>query len=167
MVGGVGERGAKVLSAFLGAALIVVLALPFLLRPRARGVTAAGSGAGRVAQKLIIVSPHWEGIRTEFERAFSEWTSRNLGHATDVDWLDVGGTSDILRYVRSEFARSPKGIGIDLLFGGGVDPYLALIKDGLLEPCELPPQVLELPAVQPPAWAAAADSPERLLFTGA
>jgi len=122
--------------------LVGVLAVPFLLRPR--------GGAGETVRpvvlpvrKLVLISPHWEGIRTEFERAFSEWTAEHLGHATDLEWLDVGGTSDAIRYVRSEFARSPAGIGIDIFFGGGVDPFMQLAAEDRLAECRLPDEILE------------------------
>lgn len=131
------ERGSGgiALKVALGAALVVVLGVPFVLRPEDAKVHAD--------RKLVIISPHWEGIRTEFGRAFSEWTSRNYGHTTELEWLDMGGTSDDLRYVRSEFTRSPEGIGIDLFFGGGVDPYMEMVSEGLLERCEVPAEVLD------------------------
>ena len=60
-----------------------------------------------------------------------------------MEWLDVGGgSSSILRYIKSEFRRSPEGIGIDLFFGGGVDPYMELSQMGLCSPYRLPDEVL-------------------------
>jgi len=110
-----GKRTARLwLGAALGAALALVLAVPFalsLLRPRQ---SEAARRADLPTRKLIIISPHWEGIRYEFEQGFSEWTARQFNHRTQIEWLDVGGTSDALRYVRSEFSRSPRGINIDL-----------------------------------------------------
>ena len=133
----------KMLLLFLGVAFIAILALPFLYRraappqaPDRRVQDAAGN------HKLIIISPHWEGIRHEFGRAFSLWTEKQLGYQASVEWLDVGGTSDVVRYVRSEFKRAPQGIKVDLLFGGGVDPYLQFKKEGLLQPALIAPDVL-------------------------
>lgn len=131
---GEGDKARRALCVGLCLALVALLGLPFALRPPAT----ASEG-----KKLVIISPHWEGIRAEFDRAFSEWTQAELGHATNIEWLDVGGTSDALRYVRSEFARSPDGIGIDLFFGGGVSPFLELMKDDLLQPCNVSEQILE------------------------
>ncbi len=123
-------------------ALIVVLALPFALRPQ-QPVSEGGERlADLPARELMIVSPHHEGIRKEFEWAFSEWTARKYGHRTEISWPDQGGTSSIIRWVRSRFTTSPEGIGVDMFFGGGVDPYMQLSGDGLLSPCELPPEVL-------------------------
>lgn len=134
----------KMLLLSLGAAFLAVLSLPFLYHP-------APSVQGRVtpaktpgpAGGLVIISPHWEGIRREFGLAFSAWTQKNLGYKTDVEWLDVGGTSDAVRYVRSEFRRAPRGINADLFFGGGIDPYLQFKKEGLLEPAGIAPAVID------------------------
>ncbi len=124
-------------------ALVAVLALPFFLRrqreTQVRTDREPPSASGR---ELVIISPHWEGIREEFESAFSAHTLSKFGHLTDIDWLDVGGTSDAIRYVRSEFSRSPGGIDIDLFFGGGVDPYLQLGQEQLLSPCRVPEDIL-------------------------
>jgi ABC-type Fe3+ transport system substrate-binding protein len=56
--------------------------------------------------------------------------------------MDVGGTSETLRYIESEFKNKPKGIGLDIFFGGGYDPYLALKQSRLLEPYKLPMPLL-------------------------
>jgi len=126
----------------LAAAFLGTLALPFVLRPREQD-TVQRPDTGRVPiRKLVLVSPHWEGVRTEFGRAFSEWTMEKHGYRTELEWLDIGGTSDAIRYVKSEFVRSPSGIGVDLFFGGGVDPFMQLSDAGLLARIELPAQVL-------------------------
>ncbi|NLB55827.1 MAG: extracellular solute-binding protein, partial [Lentisphaerae bacterium] len=66
-----------------------------------------------------------------------------LGHETEIDWLDLGGTSDAMRFVKSEFSRTPSGIGIDLFFGGGVDPFLNFSEEGLLETYKVSDSVLQ------------------------
>lgn len=91
----------------------------------------------------MLISPHWEGIRYEFDRAFKASYQRETGRAVELEWIDVGGTSEMLRYIESEYRRKPKGIGIDIVFGGGYDPYLALKKAGLLESYALPKPLLE------------------------
>ncbi|RKY59287.1 MAG: hypothetical protein DRP94_04015 [Candidatus Latescibacterota bacterium] len=93
-------------------------------------------------EELIIVSPHWEGIQREFERGFGEYALRNFGKKVKVEWLDVGGTSEVLRFVKSEFSKRPEGIGIDVIFGGGIDPYIELSRLGLLQPYRLPDSLL-------------------------
>ncbi len=93
-------------------------------------------------QRLVILSPHWEGARIEFARAFSAWHQAKYGEPVDIDWREVGGTSDIIRFVRSEFTQRPDGIGIDMLFGGGTDPFLELQKLGALAPYRPPDEIL-------------------------
>jgi ABC-type Fe3+ transport system substrate-binding protein len=95
------------------------------------------------ADKLVLLSPHWEGIKYEFERAFKAHYQRETGRTVELEWMDVGGTSETLRFIRSEFKNKPTGIGIDIFFGGGLDPYLALKKLNLLEPYTLPRELLE------------------------
>jgi ABC-type Fe3+ transport system substrate-binding protein len=133
----------KALRLFLGAAFVFILALPFLYHPAppVKGPDTSRIASGP-ARKLIIISPHWEGIRREFSRSFSAWTEKTLGYKADVEWLDVGGSSDAVRYVRSEFKRTPDGINVDIFFGGGLDPYLQFKKEGLLQPCRIPVGVL-------------------------
>jgi len=94
------------------------------------GCLAVAATPSFAAEKLVVISPHWDGAKIEFERAFSEWHRARHGEGVEVDWRDVGGTSDIIRFIRSEFKQRPGGIGIDLLFGGGIDPFLELQKEG-------------------------------------
>ncbi|HOX27574.1 MAG TPA: extracellular solute-binding protein [bacterium] len=89
-------------------------------------------------QKLSIISPHWEGIRTEFTRAFKAWHKKNGGGDVEITWLDQGGGSDDLKYIHAGFSRNPAGIGVDLFFGGGIDPYMELASAELLAPAKLP-----------------------------
>ena len=95
------------------------------------------------ADKLVLISPHWEGFRYESARAFKASYQRETGRSVELDWLDVGGSSETLRYIESEYKNKPKGIGIDVFFGGGYDPYLALKKAQLLDPYILPKALLD------------------------
>lgn len=95
------------------------------------------------ADKLVLISPHWEGIRYEFERAFKARYQSETARTVELEWIDVGGSSETLRYIESEYKNKPKGIGIDIFFGGGYDPYLALKKSNLLESYVLPQSLLE------------------------
>jgi ABC-type Fe3+ transport system substrate-binding protein len=99
-------------------------------------------GPLHASQKLVLISPHGEGVRIEFARAFNEWHQANYGERVEFDWRDVGGTSDIIRFIRSEFKQRPTGIGIDMLFGGGIDPFLELQKDGVLTAYRPPDSIL-------------------------
>jgi ABC-type Fe3+ transport system substrate-binding protein len=91
---------------------------------------------------LVIISPHWEGLRYEFARAFSDWHLKKHGAPAVVEWIDQGGTSDDIKFVISEFQHSPHGIGIDLFFGGGIDPFFKLQREGLLSRYDPPNEIL-------------------------
>ncbi len=92
--------------------------------------------------RVVIISPHNEAIRYEFGRGFDQWHRRQFGDGAILDWRDVGGTADALRFVQSEFAAKPGGIGIDIFFGGGSEPFLLLADKELALPYEPPPAIL-------------------------
>ena len=95
------------------------------------------------ADRLVLLSPHWQGIRLEFTDAFRRHYRETTGRDVELQWLDVGGgSSDIVRYIESQFSVKPAGIGVDVVFGGGTDPYLYLKGKGLLAPYRLPPAIL-------------------------
>ena len=92
--------------------------------------------------EVVVVSPHWDGIKEETSRAFSAWHQKTYGRPATIRWRDAGGGgSQIIRFLRSEYQASPN-VGIDVLYGGGVDPFQELEKDGLLTPYDPPPDVL-------------------------
>ena len=93
--------------------------------------------------ELIIISPHPEGIETEFGKNFEKWYEEQTGRSIKTDWRDVGGTSSNYRFIESEFKRVPDGIGIDIFFGGGTDNYLRLSNMGWLHAYKLPEPQLE------------------------
>ncbi len=103
---------------------------------------AGESSDAPVEGPLYIVSPHWEGLRTEYTRAFNRWHAERFGSRVDVNWIDLGGTSNCLRYILDRFGRTPEGIGADVFFGGGTDPYLTLSDRDFLEPYQIPAQSL-------------------------
>ncbi len=82
--------------------------------------------------RLVLISPHWEGIKTEFGRAFNDWYKDKTGRSVTLDWRDMGGANDDLRFILSEYQQTPDSSGIDLFFGGGIDPFVELKQRGLL-----------------------------------
>ena len=97
-----------------------------------------------VTDRLVLISPHPDGVQNEFETAFKSHYSRLTGREIVLEWLDVGGgTSSILRYIKSEFNRAPGGIGIDIFFGGGMDPFMELADMGLCSAHRLPDDLLD------------------------
>jgi len=79
--------------------LLVVLAIPFLLRPR-EDLLDDSSDA------VVVVTPHNEAIRYEFARAFAEHMRKKDGRRVHVDWRTPGGASEIARYLASQYAGS-------------------------------------------------------------
>jgi ABC-type Fe3+ transport system substrate-binding protein len=102
----------------------------------------ASTGVLFADQHVIILTPHVDAIRYEFGRGFSEWHQKTFGEKVEVEWRNVGGTSDALRFVQSEFTKKPQGIGLDVLFGGGQEPYLVLSDKRLSAPYEPPMDIL-------------------------
>jgi len=106
------------------------------------GGESPGEGGGRSAASLQIISPHWQGIEEEFGPAFERHWREKTGEEIEVVWRDMGGTSDDLRWIKSEFEKRPSGIDIDLFFGGGIDPYRQLKALGVLEKHTVPGEIL-------------------------
>ncbi len=94
------------------------------------------------AASVIVISPHNSSIRHEFGEAFGRWHESNFRSPAKVEWRNVGGTSDAVRFVLSEFEAKPDGIGIDCFFGGGPEPCLRLAERNLAEPHRLPDEIL-------------------------
>ncbi len=92
---------------------------------------------------LVIISPHWEGHRNESAWLFEKYHKNLTGRTVRIDWLDEGGTSNDIRYIRSAFEKNPNTTGIDLFYGGGLDPHLQLLELGCLEKCEISETIIE------------------------
>jgi len=119
--------------------VLLALSVISLLIP----IPGAATGPARADEKLVVITPHWDGIRNEFRPAFASWYRERTGRTIDIEWLDQGGTSDCVRYILSQFKRTPAGIGVDLFFGGGTDPYYKLKREGVLERVSVPAPVLQ------------------------
>ena len=56
-----------------------------------------------------------------------------------------------MKFIKDQYTRNPEGIGIDVMFGGGIDPFRELQEDGLFQPYEvknikeLPEEILGVP----------------------
>ena len=115
---------------FFAIAMLIIALIPLQI------VTAASDS------KLILLSPHSEGIRTEFTDAFQKWYKAKHGVDVELEWLDQGGSVNIVRFIRSEFEKNPEGIKVDIFFGAGTDAYLTMKEEGLLAPYRLPDEIL-------------------------
>ena len=73
-------------------------------------------------EELLVISPHWDGIRYEFEGAFTKHYLASRGRRIRVTWLDIGDMGQISKYLNERNAQNPGGgVGADILFGGGMD----------------------------------------------
>ncbi|MGB9642995.1 MAG: ABC transporter substrate-binding protein, partial [Candidatus Ratteibacteria bacterium] len=95
------------------------------------------------AENLVVISPHWEGVKIEIEKAFKKYYYSVTQKDITIEWLDQGGSSDDLKYVESLFKKNPDTTGIDVFFGGGLDPYLRLKEKGYLVPWKIPEKILK------------------------
>jgi hypothetical protein len=78
------------------AALALIIAAPFALKP-------ADNILADADDTLAIITPHNEQIRYEFSRAFGTHYKQRTGRTVRIDWRMPGGTSEIARYLRSEY----------------------------------------------------------------
>jgi ABC-type Fe3+ transport system substrate-binding protein len=91
--------------------------------------------------KLIILSPHRKSIQREFVPSFEAYYKKTYKTSVDVEWIDQGGTSDDVRFLRAKFAKNPKSIGIDIFWGGGSAVFSDLAEAGYLAPMALPDEL--------------------------
>ncbi len=86
----------RLVIAFLPLALLI--ALPAALRPRPSKRVVDGE-----VDRLVIITPHNESIRYEFERAFARHYAETTGRQVVFDWRTPGGTSDATRFINDQF----------------------------------------------------------------
>ena len=80
-------------------ALAATVTLPFVLRTEEAPALVADD-------KVVIITPHNEAIRSEFARGFATWYEANQGRTVAVDWRVIGGTSEIARYLDGEYTQA-------------------------------------------------------------
>ncbi len=91
------NRILKNLPAFIP--LFLLLAIPLAFRQTSPGWQSAGKDSDR----LTIVTPHSEMIKSEFEAAFKKYYSSKFKRDIVFDWRNPGGTSDIIRYINDRY----------------------------------------------------------------
>ncbi|HUT61855.1 MAG TPA: extracellular solute-binding protein, partial [Phycisphaerae bacterium] len=82
------------------------------------------------------VSPHNEDIEKEFAAAFSLDHAGAHGQTVEVQYRNIGGSNDILRYLRNVYSASSTA-EIDILWGGGEYVCQVLATEGILQPMKL------------------------------
>ena len=80
-------------------ALVVIVAVPFALRP-------GKVSPGKADDTVVIITPHNEAIRFEYARGFAEWYRARTGRTVTIDWRMIGGTSDIARFLEGEYVAA-------------------------------------------------------------
>lgn len=80
--------------------LAAVLAAPFVFQPEG----AERKLHGAPGDRLVIITPHNESIQAEFGRAFAAHMREKHGREIFVDWRQPGGTTEIARFLRSEYS---------------------------------------------------------------
>ncbi len=114
------------------ALLLLVIGVPFVLRPDSTTPTARADGANKESLRLVIITPHNEQIRHEMARGYNLYRAAQNLPPIEFDWRSSGGTTDLMRQVFSEFTskiadgKIADGIGIDLFWGGGDFEHNAL-----------------------------------------
>ncbi len=113
--------------------LAATIAVPFLLRPRAQA-------PGGADDAVVIVTPHNEEIRHEFEIGFGRWYRARTGRTVAVDWRVPGGTSEITRFLGGQYVASFRNYWVGRLGR----PWSAAIEAGFQDgdpPAGLPDAV--------------------------
>ena len=78
----------------------IIIALPLLLRHSSEQLPSA-------KRQLVILTPHNESIRHELELAFREYhRQRHNGEEIAIDWRNIGGTTECVRYLKSTFTAN-------------------------------------------------------------
>ena len=87
----------RVIAAF--AVLGLLILLPAVLREKP---PVAKVPAGE-CDTIVIVTPHPESIKYEFERAFQRYYFQKYNRNIVIDWRSPGGTADIVRYINDRY----------------------------------------------------------------
>ncbi|MDI1319526.1 MAG: iron ABC transporter substrate-binding protein, partial [bacterium] len=118
--------------ALLLLALVTVVAVPFLLRPRKLATV------GNADEVLVIITPHNEALRYEYSHGFSEWYRAKTGRTIAIDWRVIGGTTEITRFIESEYVAAFQNHWTKKLGRPWSMEVQAAFQDGRLKPDDSP-----------------------------
>jgi len=114
----------------------LIVAAPLVLR---RDTDVAESDQGD--DRLVIITPHNDSIRTEFGEAFAAWWKGQTGRTVFIDWRAPGGGGDIKRVLDASFgaakALGKEGTEFDVFFGGGDKDFIEQAAKDRLVPLEV------------------------------
>ena len=88
---------------FVVLALAFILGLPFILRRE-------DTVSRFTDDTVVVITPHTESIRQEFGRAFTRWYEEQTGRTVYVDYRVIGGTSEIAKFLDSEYTNAFRNI---------------------------------------------------------
>lgn len=112
-------------------ALLAVVGLPFIFRTKQATIENAD-------ETLVIITPHNEALRHEYARGFREWYSARTGRTIAIDWRVIGGTSEITRFLESEYVSSFKNYWTKKLGRGWSTEVQAAFHNPELAPDKTP-----------------------------
>ena len=81
----------------------IVGVLPFLFRKDSLASVTDDS-----ADVLVIISPHSEPMKYEFEQGFRKYYKKRFNKDVRIDFRAPGGTSDIVRYIHDRYTAQFK-----------------------------------------------------------
>jgi ABC-type Fe3+ transport system substrate-binding protein len=113
---------------------VVALALASLL-----GVSAAA--VAHAADRLVVLSPHRKTIQAELMPMFQAYYLQRFGTPVEVEWVDQGGTSNAVRFLKAKAQATPDKVGVDVFWGGTAANFVDMADAGLLAPYALPAAV--------------------------
>lgn len=111
---------------------------PFAFRPKGPGGIIQRLHGGK-SNRLVIITPHNESIQSEFGRAFTAHMKQAYGREVFVDWRQPGGTTEIARFLRSEYSTR---FGSLWTSATGL-PFSFSIRDAFTNPKLDPPSAQE------------------------
>ncbi len=103
--------------------LAILIAIPLFFTDGRHNAAPAG-------RFIVVITPHNEFIRGEFERGFRTWHMQQYGEPVDIEWDIPGGTSEIKKLLekshRQALLDGASSIQTDVFFGGGSFEYTDL-----------------------------------------
>ena len=79
--------------------LALLILLPAWLREKPPVPVQAAAGS----DTLVVITPHAESIKHEFERGFQRYYFDKYQRNIVIDWRSPGGTADIVRYINDRY----------------------------------------------------------------
>ena len=112
-------------------ALVAIVGLPFIFREPQVTVRNAD-------ETLVIITPHNEALRHEYSQGFRQWYQAKTGRSVAIDWRVIGGTSEITRFLESEYVSAFQNYWTGKLNRPWSSAVQAAFHNGRLTPDDTP-----------------------------